>query len=311
MSAPPLATQTLRFLVEAARHGNISRAALALGVSQPRLSQGIAALEQRLQRPLFTRNGRGVVPTPEGARAIAQAETLLLDLDALDAEMVAAAAQDGDDIAIGVPPSVSLILVAPLVKRLRQAMPHATLRVLEGYSGTVQRALANGEVDFGLLYAGQALAGMPAERLLAEQLLLAGRYGDKLLDRFDIPLWEAARLPLVLPSRGHGLRQLIEREARRNGLAFNVVLEIDALTPAKDICASEGLFTILPSCAVAREVAARTLSARPIVDPDLRRVLMLSTTTARPLTSGARAAARLCIETARRLVHDGAWLGEV
>lgn len=304
-------TQSLRFLVEAARHGNISRAALSLGVSQPRLSQGIAALEQQLGRSLFTRNGRGIVATPEGERAIAQAEALLLDLDALDAEMSAAAALDGDEVAIGVPPSVSLILVAPLVKRLREAMPHATLRVLEGYSGTVQRALANGEVDFGLLYAGQALAGMPAERLLAEQLVIAGRPGDPVLDRFEIPLWEAARLPLVLPSRSQGLRQLIEREARRNGLTLNVALEIDALTPAKDICATEGLYTILPSCAVAREVERRTLIARRIVDPDLKRVLMLATTTARPLTTGARTAARLCIETARKLVQGGEWLGEV
>ena len=311
MTAPPLATQGLRFLVETARHGNISRAALALGVSQPRLSQGIAALEQRLHQQLFARNGRGVVPTAAGARAIAQAEALLLELDALDSEMAAAAAQGGDEVAFGVPPSVSLILVAPLVKRLRQAMPQARLRVLEGYSGTVQRALASGEVDFGLLYAGQALAGMPAERLLAEQLLLAGRPGDGTLDRFDIPFREAARLPLVLPSRGHGLRQLIEREARRSGLALNVVLEIDALTPAKDICASEGLFTILPSCAVAREVERGLLAARRIVEPDLHRVLMLATTTARPLTAGARTAARLCAETARRLVQTGGWLGEV
>lgn len=310
MSQPPLSSQSLRFLVEVATHGNISRAALALGVSQPRLSQGIAQLEQRLDRRLFARNGRGVVPTTEGERTVAMARALLRDLEALDADLSAATAREEDEVAIGVPPSVSLILVAPLVARLRQAMPGAMLRVLEGYSGTVQRALANGEIDFALLYAGQALAGMPAERLLTERLVLAGRPDGPAPGPADIALRDAARLPLVLPSRAHGLRQLLEREARRNGVSLNLALEIDALTAVKDICAAEGLSSILPSCAVAREVERGSLAARRIVAPDLKRVLMLATTTARPLSHAARAAARLCVETARRLVQSGAWLGE-
>ncbi len=313
MSAPAdltgVTTQSLRFLVEAARCRSISRAAVALGISQPRLSQGIGAVERQLGLMMFTRTGRGIMPTPHGARVLAIAEALLLDLDALDAEMVAASCQDADALSIGLPPSVCLLLVAPLVTRLRAVLPGVALRVIEGYSGSIQRALAHGEVDFGVLYAGQTPQGMAAERLLTEPLVLAGRRGERLLERFEVPLWEAAALPLVLPSRTHGLRQLIEREARGNGLAPNVVLEIDALAPAKELCITEGVFTILPSCAVAAEVARGTLAACRIVDPDLRRALMLATTRARPLSAAARTAARLCVETARQLVADGRWLG--
>lgn len=304
-------SQSLLYLVEAARHGKISRAAVALGVSQPRLSQMIGELESRFGEPLFTRTGRGIVPTDAGRRAVDLAKGILGDLDLLEEEMAAQSAVIADTVVIGAPPSVCPVLVPALVAEFRQSLPRVTLRIFEGYSGAVQRALVDGEADIGILYSGQSHGRMPVDTILNEKLLLVGPPGAPSFDGAEIPFADAMALPLVLPSRMHGLRQLVDREARRQGISVPAVLEIDSLSAAKDLCATGGLYTILPGCAVAREVAQGVLATRPIADPDLCRTLALATTTARPLTAAARTAARLCIATARRLVHDGLWLGEV
>lgn len=65
MSRPPLPLNALRAFEAAARHGNLTRAALELCVSQTALSQQIRGLEQRLGVRLFHRLPRGVAPTDE------------------------------------------------------------------------------------------------------------------------------------------------------------------------------------------------------------------------------------------------------
>jgi LysR family transcriptional regulator of beta-lactamase len=65
MSRPPLPLNALRAFEAAARHGNLTRAALELSVSQTALSQQIRGLEERLGVRLFHRLPRGVAPTDE------------------------------------------------------------------------------------------------------------------------------------------------------------------------------------------------------------------------------------------------------
>jgi LysR family nitrogen assimilation transcriptional regulator len=294
-----------------ARFGNISRAAVALRVSQPRLSQTISELETEFGEPLFQRTGRGILPTPAGDRAVELAKDILSDIAMVEAEMAASVHNVAEQIVVGMTPSVCPILVPPLVRALRATMPQVTLRIVESYSGAVQKALTDGELDIAILYSIQSYSGAPSDRILIERMLLIGAANDPVLDPLDIPLWDVAKLPLILPSRGHGLRKLVDREARRAGIALNLILEMDSLTPTLELCAAGNVYTILPSCAVARDVALGLVKARPIVDPDMKRSLSLLTTTAHPLTTAARTAARLCVDTARQLVREGKWLADI
>ncbi|RRN80833.1 LysR family transcriptional regulator [Pseudoxanthomonas sp. SGD-10] len=67
MPRPPLPLNALRAFEAAARHQNLTRAALELCVSQAALSHQIRTLEQRLGVALFHRLPRGVALTEEGA----------------------------------------------------------------------------------------------------------------------------------------------------------------------------------------------------------------------------------------------------
>ncbi|WP_294055885.1 LysR substrate-binding domain-containing protein [Sphingomonas sp.] len=56
----------------AARHGNFTRAAEELGMTQAAVSYQMKVLEERLGAPLFTRSGRGIVLTEHGRRIAPQ-----------------------------------------------------------------------------------------------------------------------------------------------------------------------------------------------------------------------------------------------
>jgi putative choline sulfate-utilization transcription factor len=66
MSQNPLDLGSLRPFDVVARHGNLSRAAAALGTTQPALSYRIKQMEELLGVPLFRRRPRGLELTPEG-----------------------------------------------------------------------------------------------------------------------------------------------------------------------------------------------------------------------------------------------------
>lgn len=66
MSRNPLDVGCLRLFDQTARHQNLTRAAAALGVSQPALSYRIRQVEERLGVRLFHRRHRGLVLTREG-----------------------------------------------------------------------------------------------------------------------------------------------------------------------------------------------------------------------------------------------------
>jgi DNA-binding transcriptional LysR family regulator len=67
----------LRYLVTVAEEGQITRAAMKLGLAQPTLSQAIAQLERELGAELLERRPRGVALTPAGEAFIAKARTAL------------------------------------------------------------------------------------------------------------------------------------------------------------------------------------------------------------------------------------------
>lgn len=72
-----LETALLRSFVTAVRVGSISRAATALGHTQPALSQQLRKLENTVGRPLLHRSPSGVLPTRAGEELLPYAERIL------------------------------------------------------------------------------------------------------------------------------------------------------------------------------------------------------------------------------------------
>lgn len=86
----------LRVIVAVAKYASVSKAAGDVGLSQPAVSQAIAALEDRYGRPLFDRSRYGTYPTPAGdvllkrvGRALEQIEIAIATLSRQQADPAA------------------------------------------------------------------------------------------------------------------------------------------------------------------------------------------------------------------------------
>lgn len=302
----------LQYFVSIAETGSFTKSALQNNVAQSALSRRVRDLEAEMGNALFYRNGRGVVLTEAGETFLSAARAILAQREALCQDMRRAAGELDGTVKLAVPPSVGLVLLAPLLHQIRTDHPRIRMRVLEGFSGHVADWLAAGKVDLAVLYKMKASTLLDAEHLLFEDMFLISAPDAPRMGRADgVPMTELAAEDLVLPGIPHGLRVLVEDAAARAGVTLNVAMEVETLPTIYDLVRTGGLRTVLPLAAVKQEVTEGRLIAQRIVDPVISRELILAHAPHRAAAPVTKAVVRLIRSKISELVRSGVWDGRL
>lgn len=300
----------LRYFVAIVECGSITRAALQLNVAQPALSLHIRNMEADLGLPLLFRTARGVQPTEAGGILLRHARVILGRLEQAEHEIRGHAAEPAGEVRLGLPSSISHILGVPLVLAARERYPKVTLRIADAMSGYVLDWLKIGRVDLGLLYQTGEQRELHATGLLTETMVLAGPIEpppDRSHPPGDTVAFAAlAALPLILPSPGNGLRDLVDDAAAAQAVRLASDIDIDAYAAIRQLIGRGLGYSVLPAHAVRHEVEEGRLRAWTL-DPPLTRTVHLVRPLDRPLSTAAEAIADLCRATLRDLVRSGAW----
>ncbi|WP_159586666.1 LysR substrate-binding domain-containing protein [Chelativorans xinjiangense] len=302
----------LRYFVHIVDCGSLSSAARELYIAQPALSQQIAKLEAEVDRPLLSRSSKGVLPTEYGLALYHHARFMLRQFDQTIEIARGEIGPVQGVVTVGLPATTVAAIGLPLVKRLRERFPSILLNVVEGMSGHIGQLMRLGQLDMAVLFSQESAMEAVIEPLMVEELFLILSLESPLvpagLDRVDLA--KAAALPLILPTRDHGLRQRIEAEFENRGLSANVVAQVDSLSLVMD-CVYDGMgATIKPMGAIMKESAGgrrfRFLAFRDLV---LRRRNFLYTLPAEQLTPAAAVVVAELRETVRLLITDKVWPG--
>jgi LysR family nitrogen assimilation transcriptional regulator len=265
----------LEYFIAISETGALSRAAVRLGITQPILSRQMKALEQELGAELYFRTGRGIVLTEAGKMLEQHARGVLETTAGAKRAIHSLGAGPSGRVVIGMPPSVGAVLTAPIVRQFRDEFPKVSLGVMEGFSGHVLEWLTTGE------FAGAGTGPVPASRL--------------------------AEIPMILPSRPHGLRVLVDEFLQRAGVTPNVQVEIDAMPSTLSLVEGGLGYTILSYSSVHALIGAGRIRSWPIVEPVMTRSLVVATSTQRPVTRAARALVGFVRRQVDQLVAEGRW----
>jgi LysR family nitrogen assimilation transcriptional regulator len=298
----------LRYFVGVVEAGSLLKASTRLHIAQPALGQQMVALEAELGAQLFERSSRGMHPTEAGLAFLEQAKVVLGDVERARDSVRALDATPSGEVAIGLPTTVVLPATVPIVTACRERLPQVRLKVIESYSGYLREWLHSGRLDLAVLFGVSPDATLSRQVLLDERLAVVSRMADPRLPA-RVPLSRLTQLDMVLPSREHGLRRIIEEACAPLGLKLRVVAEIDSLPSVKRVVEAGIGRTVLPLAAVAEEVAAGRLHASTITDTGMTRRVVLASNVSRPPTRAASAVAALMYELIRDMVRSGSWPG--
>lgn len=290
---------TLRVMVKVAEAGNISQAAIALGLTQPTVSRIIATLEKDFGGPLFYRTGRGVTLTEIGEAALPRARAIIANSEQLTADMRDLVKSPSGMVAVAMLPSQVQNLAGELFDQVRRMFPGVRLRLLEGFSSQIEEWLSDGRADIALLSRYQDRQAGDEEVLHKSHLMLVGVTGTGRKSD-TVPFSELQNIPLVLPANPNGLRVAVDDAARRRHLKLRVVAEADSLLAQKEIIHRQGCYAVLSAQTVDKEMRQGLFEARRIVNPTLPRLIVMSTTTQRPLSRAGREVSRIV----KRLVSE-------
>ena len=300
----------LKTFLTVAELGTFSRAAIRLSSTQPMLSRKIKLLESELGTELFHRTGRGVVLS-EGGKLLEQYARGILDTaESAKTAIQALGASPVGQVTIGMPSSIATVLAIELVQEFRRAFPNVSLKVMEGYSGHVLEWLTTARLDVAVLYDTPNLKGktLRTDPILSDELFLIGSPKDpSRIGNGPVQSARLAEVPLVLPSRPHGIRILVDEAMDHNGLTANVQMEIDAMHSMIALAESGLGYTVLSYSSVRDLVIAKRVRIWRIVEPVITRSLVITTTNQRPSTKPARDLTRIFQELINSHVRDGRW----
>lgn len=296
----------LRALVTVAETGNVTKASALLNIVQPAVSRQLRLLEEDMGTPLFERGRHGMELTESGKTMVEYARRILNEVARAKAEIRPTQGTVSGIVTVGLLASTCDLLSSVLVNSVAEKFPEIRVRVTVGYSGHLLDWLEKGDVDFALLYDQKQPTGLQVKPVVEEGLWVIGPPAAKLRRTRPIGLSQLAEQPLVLPSSPHALRALVEQAATLMGVDLTVAAETNELSVQKRLVMSGHGWTVLPGVAVVEDVARGTLTAAPLAEPVLRKLILAVPTNRQP-TAPVRCVVPLLLDCIKGAVRRGEW----
>lgn len=203
----------LRYVVAVDRFRSFRLAAEHCHVSQPALSMQIGKLEELLGLTVFDRSRQPVVPTERGAPVVAQARTVLREMERL-ADVTSAGREVSGRYRLGVIPSLSPTLVPRFLPTFSERFPRVELIVEEVQTDTMVGRLQDDSLDGGIAVTPLGVPGLYEQELFREPLLAYFPPKHPLAKRARVRQSDLLGEQLWLMSEGHCFRTQVLKLCR-------------------------------------------------------------------------------------------------
>lgn len=250
---------------------HMTRAARQLNIVQPALSMQIAKLEAEFGQKLFDRGAHGVTPTMAGEALARLVSPILRDLEHAVQEMARLNGRISGRVVVGLLTSVAQSTLASSTAKIAARFPDVQLSACEGYTETLLEWVASGQLDLAFINVPRKKLSLNTSHVLDEDMVFACRRGWAPSVPRDLMVEHLTRYDLVLPSRRHGLRNVLEEHAAEVGITLKPRLEIDTLPAICDVVATTDLVTVLPTIALQQALAAEKVQAHRFRDRSMTR----------------------------------------
>lgn len=263
----------LQYFLCLAQEGNVTRAARQLNIVQPALSMQIAKLEKSLDKQLFYRSAHGVSLTPAGETLARLAGSIMQNVDHARDEMARLDGKISGRVSIGMITSAAQSTLAASSAKIAVRYPEIQLLVCEGYTEMLVEWVATGQLDIAIINLPPGKSSLTARHILDEEMMLARGPKNTAELPNAVPYRRLKDLGIVIPSRRHGLRRILDATATEVDFVLKPRLEIDTLSAICEVIATTDLVTVLPGIALHSDLAAGRIEAHRLRKPGIVRTI--------------------------------------
>lgn len=253
----------LRYLVEVAAVGSLGKAAQKLYIAQSAISRQIAELEDELGVVLL-RRGPGGVRLTEAGQHFVEGSGAILDALAALRSSVSASTVEPQALRIGLPPTVSPLMLTLMSTGLPSKALPLRMSVVEASTYWLQKRLEGGDIDCAVLTNPVPSRAFLIEPLWRENLFLVGAAAAPWAGRASCRLEDIVDLPLVLTPPGDASRQAIDLAFEAAGLVPDIRHEHEAPTFLRAQLEAGIACSLLSQTVASSMGASRLLAAVPV-----------------------------------------------
>ncbi len=275
---------------------SFSRAAEAVFLSQPTVSEHIRSLEETFGEKLLDRLGREVLPTPAGAILYDYARRIIALSGEARQALESFRGNLTGNLVLGASTIPGAYLLPAHIEAFHLRHPGARVTLRIAGSERIVQDVAQGRCELGLVGALPREASFEGREVLGDDLLLALWPGHPWVARDSVALADLFTEPFILREAGSGTRQAMERTLREGGhdpSRLCLVAEMGSNEAVRQCVKGRLGISFLSSLALREDLDRGSLATVAVEDVTIRRSFYLIHRKNRELTPLAQAFLRL------------------
>ncbi len=250
--------------------GSFTRAARAVGITQPSLSQHIRSLEEELGGALFDRLPRGIALTPAGRSLLPEARSAVRALERGRQGARAALAAEGGELEVATVLSMAVGLLPPFIRVWHEHHPNVAIRLHEfRHRRLLEQAVEQGVADFAIGPLPLREWNGPLAVVGWEEFVVVVARNDPLAQRESVRVEELADREWVLYHQDHGLAGVVDQICRRAGFVPRGPVRTSQAEGAARLAAAGLGPTVVPDNIVLPGLDGAVLRLRPRLTRDV------------------------------------------
>ncbi|MDW6003301.1 LysR family transcriptional regulator [Vibrio mangrovi] len=289
-----LDTMRMRYFLEIARAGSLTRAAKELHVAQSALSLHLRSLEDDMGTSLFDRLPRGVTLTEAGKILFSHCQSIMRAIEQAEHATKDVGVNPTGDVIIGIIFSLFPTLGISILEDCKKRFPGIRVMMCEGDSKRLRESLENQTHDIVIM--PQDIPAPTAQVLFEESMYVIGPAGYFPSDSATIHPREVLQLPLIVPPEKHEIWFTINSFSEREGIQPNIVWRIEGLAATKHAIRCNLGFSLLTLSAISDGMEKEQYSFAKISNGDVNRVIVLDMATSHPATRAMKEVHQLILE---------------
>lgn len=256
----------LNTLLKVYETGSYTRAADALMLTQPAVSQHVKQLESALDVKIFIRKDGELLATREGEIVLKYARRIK-SLYANMQQSIINERRQLKRIRIGITHTAESNQIAEVLAKYCSSKEGVTITITSDSVMNLYSKLSDFELDLAIVEGGAVPSGMNSLLLDTDYLVLAVSNNNPLAKKPLVTIDDLKKEKMILRLPNSGTRNLFAAQLESRGMSldeFNIILEVDNIATIKDLIRRDFGVSILARSACMDELRKGKITVLPI-----------------------------------------------
>ncbi len=253
-----------KVFIDVAKELSFSKAAQALFISQPAISNHIKMLESQYQCALFNRKGNTISLTPAGEILYHHLEDALIIQRKIEFDLstLEDAANVKGKLKIGASTTVALYIIPKILSAFHQQHPSLEIHLVNRNSENITNALLQNEIDIGIVEVFQKRTTISYKDFMTDEIVAVCSAKSKIAKIKKMEIADLPKYPVALRELGSGTLLALTNALKKHDIHLedlNVKIRLGGTEALKNFLLADHCIGFLPKKSIVKELAHKEL----------------------------------------------------